>query len=268
MHTAWNDLPGSVRRAVVARTGPVRSVTPAGAGATCRLAATLQTGSGVVFVKGILVGDRLAWTLRNEIRVNPHLPGIAPRLLWHVEQDGWLVAGFEHVAGRHADLRPGSADLSAVAAVLAGLAAAPRPGLPVRPFAARWSGLIDSWHVAGSTLAHTDMSRRNWLIGDGGARLVDWATPAVGPAWLDTAFTVVRLVRYGHSPADAEGWAGQIPAFSAASGESLTRFAGALADMWQRQQDRAPAAHRGLLVDAARAWCRYRSGRSAVLMSG
>ncbi|WP_405099626.1 hypothetical protein [Micromonospora sp. NBC_01412] len=180
MHTAWDDLPDAAHRAVVAHTGAVRSVSPTGAGASCRFAATLHTDTGLAFCKGIPITDRLAWTLRNEARVNPHLPGIAPALLWHVEQAGWLLAGFEHVPGRHADLRPGSPDLPAVAGVLAALASSPPPTFPVRPLTARWAGLIDPEHIAGGTLAHTDMSRRNWLVHDGAARLVDWAAPAVG----------------------------------------------------------------------------------------
>ncbi|MFI1194166.1 hypothetical protein ACH4T9_13025 [Micromonospora sp. NPDC020750] len=268
MHTRWDDLPDTARRAVVAHTGAVGQVIPAGAGATCSFAATLHTGSDLVFCKGLPVTDRLAWTLRNEIRVNPHLPGIAPALRWQVEQDGWLLAGFEHVVGRHADLRPGSPDLPAVAAVLAGLAAAPPPAFPVRPFAARWEHLIDPAHVDGRTLAHTDMSRRNWLVNPGGARLVDWATPALGPAWLDTAFTAVRLIRYGHTPAAAEQWAAQIPVWSTAPDGSLSAFAATLARVWQRQQDRSPAAHRPPLIGAARAWCRHRAGRAAALVAG
>ncbi|MER7166802.1 hypothetical protein ABT336_12160 [Micromonospora sp. NPDC000207] len=239
-------------------------MTPADAGATCRLAATLHTPTGRVFCKGLPVNDRLAWTLRNEIRVNPHLPGIAPALLWHVEQGGWLLAGFEHIPGWHADLRPGSPDLPHLAATLTALATAPAPAFLVRPFTARWAGLIDPEHVAGETLAHTDMSRRNWLISGHGARLVDWATPAVGPPWLDTAMTVVRLVRYGHSPSDAETWAQQIPAWATAADEALTSFTDALTRMWQRQQNQAPAAHRAALIDAARTWHLHRTRRPAL----
>jgi hypothetical protein len=38
---------------------------------------------------------------------------MVPRLRWHLEVEGWLVAGFDRVAGRHIDLTPGSAGLPA-----------------------------------------------------------------------------------------------------------------------------------------------------------
>ena len=58
----------------------------------------------------------MGWMHRNESKINPYLPAQMPRLHWQVEASGWLMLGFEYVAGRHPDLSPGSPDLSSVAA--------------------------------------------------------------------------------------------------------------------------------------------------------
>lgn len=70
---------------------------------------------------------------RTEAQVNPWLPAIAPRLLWQVEQAGWLLLGFEHVTGQHANLSPGSPDLPLIADTVSALASelTPCPPVPV-----------------------------------------------------------------------------------------------------------------------------------------
>jgi hypothetical protein len=38
-----------------------------------------------------------------EAKINPWVLQVTPRLLWHLQANGWDVLGFEHVEGRHAD---------------------------------------------------------------------------------------------------------------------------------------------------------------------
>ncbi|MFF0254284.1 hypothetical protein ACFYPW_17480 [Micromonospora zamorensis] len=263
----WNELPEAVRGDVERHTGPIRSAETIPTGASCDVAVTLDTAAGRVFCKGGETGSSAAWLYRNEARVNPWLPDAAPRLLWVVERDGWLLLGFEHVAGRHPDLAPDSPDLPLLAALLTELSVqlTPCPPVAVRPFADRWQTLLAPELVDGDTLLHTDMTPRNFLVPEGRAlsamrvRLVDWSGPARGASWIDTALLVLRLVRAGNTPAAAEAWALQIPAYAAASEQAVTGFADALVLLWQRKQFAAPAPHHGPLLDAAHRWAAYRT---------
>ncbi|MEU5780389.1 hypothetical protein [Micromonospora lupini] len=229
------------------------------------MAVTLDTAGGRFFCKGGETSSPKAWLYRNEVRVNPWLPKAAPRLLWTVERDGWLLLGFQHVAGRHPDLAPGSPDLPLLATLLTELNSqvTPCPPVALRPFADRWQTLVDPELVDGDTLLHTDMTPRNFLVRQrpGAAaevRLVDWSSPARGAAWIDAAFLLLRLVRAGHTPAAAEAWAAQIPAYAVAPGKSVTGFADGLVRLWQRKHLAGPAPHHGPLLDAAQRWSAYR----------
>lgn len=256
----WEELPDRVRDEVSRHVGPTRSAVTVPSGAYCDLAVTLDTAAGRFFCKGCQVDGPTDWLHRNEARVNRWLPPAAPRLRWTVEQSGWLLLGFDHVPGRHPDLAPGSPDLAPLADLLAGLAhtLTPAPPVPIQRFTYRWRDLIAPELVDGDTLLHTDMTPRNFLLGDR-LHLVDWSSPARGAAWIDAAFVVLRLVRAGHEPVDAEMWAAQIPAFAAAPGDSVTAFAAALVRLWERKQRTAPGPHHGPLLAAARRWSAYRS---------
>lgn len=105
---AWAELPTQVRGEVERHTGVVVDESPAPAGRHSEFSSTLRTPAGRVFVKGITTDNPGVWAHRHEAAVNPRLPAIAPRLLWTVEAAGWLLLGYEHVDGRHADLSPGS----------------------------------------------------------------------------------------------------------------------------------------------------------------
>ncbi|MGW0212795.1 hypothetical protein ACWDXH_00200 [Micromonospora chokoriensis] len=262
----WHELPESVRTEIERHTGRVNSVATIPTGASCDVAVTLDTATGRVFCKGGNADSPSAWLYRNEARVNPWLPEVAPRLLWTVERDGWLLLGFEHVAGRHPDLAPGSPDLPLLAVLLSELSGqlTPCPPPAVRPFADRWHSLIDPELVDGDTLLHTDMTPRNFLVSEQQAgstariRLVDWSSPAHGAAWIDTAFLLLRLVRAGHTPSAAEAWAVQIPAYASAPEHAVTGFTEALVRLWLGKQLAAPAPHHGPLLDAAQRWAAYR----------
>ncbi len=279
----WHDLPERVRRAVEAHTGPVLKAESAEAGRNSELAATLWGADGAVFCKGVTADSSRAAMHRNELRIGPYLPpDLAPALLWHVEAEGWLVLGFEHVDGRHADLSPGSPDLPLVgdAVTRIGVTAAPPTEIARRPMAAQWAraieseraagppehaapwsaanaGLITAWAVrapdlmGGSALVHSDLNPANLMISEH-ARVIDWAWWRTGASWIDSAFLVVRLIAEGHRPDQAEAWAAQIGGFAEAPNDAVTAFAASVLRLWER---RFPGTGP---TDAARQWVRYR----------
>lgn len=259
----WHELPPSVRAEVQRHTGPILRATPVEAGSISDFAAMLLTRRGRFFCKGAVADNPLGWMHRNEARINPYLPAQMPRLHWQIEADGWLLLGFEYVEGRHPDLSPGSPDLLAMAATLSTMASAltPCPVPKVQAATARWADRVAPEAVDGQTLAHTDVTPHNFLIHAGGVTVVDWSMPCRGAAWIDTALMVVRLVRAGHSPDQAEAWADQIPVWSTARPEAIDAFAAGVAALGRdRQQQRPAVIHLGPLADAAASWNHYRTG--------
>lgn len=196
---SWEGLPDGVRHAVESQCGPVAQAIDAPAG-TARM-------------------------LDDEARLNPFLPDAAPQLLWQTEADSWRVNIFEHIDGRHADLAPGSGDLPRIAVTVTSLAC-DSSDTPIQPVEHRWRCPVwhtylndpppdlDSWardnldqlatieatagdHLNGDALLHTDLVPTNFLIDDR-VRVVDWAWPARGAPWTDTALLVIRLIDAGH----------------------------------------------------------------------
>ena len=124
----------------------------------------------------------------------------------------------------------------------------------------RWAGHVVPEAVDGQTLVHTDVTPHNFMIHASGVAVVDWSMPCRGPAWIDTALMMVRLIRAGHSPAQAEAWASQISVWSAARPEAVDAFAAGVAALSRdRQQQRPSATHVGPLADAADSWSNYRN---------
>lgn len=293
---SWADLPVRVRAEVERHCGAVlgESVAPAGRNSefamTLRVAGGQSVAAGSLFIKGITSGRAEVRAHRHEAYVNSRLPDLAPRLLWTVEVDGWLLLGFEHIQGRHADLAPGSPDLrlvvEAVGALAEGLGhVAGAPGL-----AAQWSRLaawrrlrhdppvdLDPWSranldrfvdwergavdaVTGTSLAHTDLHSLNLLVGGGRLRVVDWAWSRHAQPWVDTGFLILRLIESGHSPAEAEQWAKEIGVWAEAPEDDRTAFAVAVLGIWEFLQRDSPLPHRAGLTVAARRWVRHRPG--------
>jgi hypothetical protein len=257
----WHELPPSVRLATERGIGQVVHVQPVATGSVTDLAAVLHAGSGRYFCKGIETSNPRAWMHRNEARLNAHLPPGVPSLRLEVEQDGWLLLFFDHVDGRHPDLSPGSPDLPALAEALAEMAASltPCPLPQVQPATARWAGRIDPSLIDGDTLAHTDMTPRNFLIRGSGMSIVDWSTPCRGAGWLDTALMLIRLVRAGHTVAQAETWAAAVPVWNSAPPAALDGFAVALARLRRERARQSSAEHLAELAKAAVDWAQHRS---------
>ncbi|WP_157855883.1 phosphotransferase [Streptomyces aureocirculatus] len=227
-----------------------------------RLACTVHARSGRLFVKGTQLDDPSAWVYRHEAQVTRHAP-LAPRLLWEVEADGWLLVGYEYVDGRHSDLAPGSPDVGSLVRTLTAVSEVPWPEtLRKKPLHTRWADFLPDGvptGLQGRSLSHTDMSPLNMLISaDGRLRLLDWALACPAPAWADTAFAVLRLISSGHSPEQAEAVARQVPAYRHADPSDVGTFAHAVLVAWESMERTDPLPHRAALTTAARSWATYR----------
>lgn len=288
----WDQLPDQVRTAVVRHCGAVLDESAAPAGRNSEFSATLRVAGGDVdrvFVKGITTDNPGVRAHRHEAYVNPRLPDLAPRLLWTVECAGWVLLGFENVAGSHADLSPASPDLPLVADAARILAATltPSPVQDPPQLAAQWARLaawrrlrhdppadLHPWShanlnrfvawerlavaaVDGASLAHTDLHSLNMLAGRG-LRVVDWAWSRTAAPWLDTGFLILRLIEAGHTPTEAERWAAGIKVWAGVPDEARTAFAVAVLGIWEFLQRDQPLPHRERLTDAARRWARHR----------
>ncbi|MFF5128277.1 phosphotransferase family protein [Streptomyces syringium] len=236
--THWNDLPRPLRAAVEARTGPVVAVGAVPHGLNCATATNLTTAHGSTFVKGVPLCDTEACAAQRwEAAVNPYVLGVGPRLRWRIAVGGWELLGFEHVEGRHADLSPGSADLLLVAEMLrtAQTVRAPRHAAVPR-FADRWTRFLGPGELRlldGETLLHTDTHPHNLMVTDDRAYLVDWATPALGPAWVDVAYTAVRLLEADCVPEDVRKWAAGFDCWTSADPRAVAAFVSANCRQWE-----------------------------------
>ncbi|MDT0450757.1 phosphotransferase [Streptomyces hesseae] len=239
----WHDLPRPVRAAVEERTGPIATARAVPGGLNCAMAAALTAADGTAtFVKGTPLTNTAARTgQRWEAAVNPYTRDLGPRLLWRVVTAGWDLLGFEYVGGaRHADLSAKSADLDLVAEALrtAYHLPPPPPHLRVPSFAGRWAGFLETGELPllhGRTLLHTDTHPHNLLVTADRAHLVDWAMPALGPAWVDVANTAVRLMEADCPPETALTWAadaGFTACWKTAGAPALRAFVAANCRAW------------------------------------
>ncbi|MCE7081353.1 aminoglycoside phosphotransferase [Streptomyces sp. ST2-7A] len=259
---AFQELPPAVIAAVEKRTGPILKVEPANEGFNSEVAARVFTETESCFIKGMRADHRRIWTQRREAEVNQFLTGLTPELLWHTEEAGWNLLGFELLEGHHADYSPGSPDLPKVADLLRRLGEIPCPEIELRQAEQRLEGYAasakDLDFFAGNALLHTDLNNANVLVDDS-ARLVDWAWATRGAPWLDAGYWVIWLMAAGgHTPDSAEQWASHVPAWSAAPSAGVTAFAVANAAMWQEIGGEDPDPWTARLVTAARNWATYR----------
>lgn len=297
------DLPAAARAELESHLGaPVTGEDSQSGGYTPGIASRLVLEDGQrAFLKAIPAGDELADTYRAEAAVAQSLPTAtpAPRLWWAGVVDGWLLAVFDDVDGRHPSISPGSPDLPAVVAAITTLGheltPCPHDGAPTAR--AEWEPLLHGWRslaaqppadldpwsakhlaelaeleplcltaMAGDTLLHTDLRPDNLMIshGDGQVVVIDWAWPARGAAWVDVAFLVPQLILAGHSPQAAEEMLEQMPAWRGADQQVLTSFAVALTGLWETQW-RADTRedlrrYHVAAANAGRAWAAYRTG--------
>lgn len=240
----WFDLPESVRTAVEQASGPVVKAEAATEGLNSHLAAVLYTASGSLFLKGIRTDHPAVIAQRREAAINPHVRTVTPELLWQAEVDGWDLLAFEAVEGRHADYTPGSSDLPKVVDMLTELGRIRAPKLPLRVAEERWAEHVDDPAslelLAGDTLLHTDISPYNVLITCGPARIIDWAWPTKGAAFIDPCYFAIRLMAAGHAAQEAESWAARVPAWREAPREAIDAFVSISARMWSEIAAGAP----------------------------
>lgn len=89
--------------------------------------------------------------------------------------------------------------------------------------------------------------------------MIDWAWPTQGPAWVDPAAWVVRLIDAGHTPAQAEVWATHLPTWRDAPPVAVAAFALANTALWNdiAVQDPGAGWKRRMAVSARR-WSEHR----------
>lgn len=290
MRRTWNELPAEVRAAIERETGPVKRVQIPTAGRNSDFSATLHLADGVVFCKGIAdaAGPR-GRMHRHEADINPWLPPLAPRLRWRTETAGWLLLGFEHVTGQHANLAPHSPDLPVIAEAVTILARAlANTGADAPHLVDQWARLaawrrlakttpddlderarrdldqMMEWEAqaidlaAGNSLLHTDLHALNILVDGGQARVIDWAWSRRGSAAVDVAFLVIRLIVAGHTATEAEQWANTIPLWRSTPDTTRTAFAVAIWGIWEFLERDQPLPVRPPLTAAARTWAHHR----------
>ncbi|MFZ3470402.1 phosphotransferase [Streptomyces sp. 2.9] len=249
------EIPADVLDLIETQTGPVLTYETVSGGLNSAVAARVRTADTTVFVKGLRSDHRRVWTQQREADINPSVRHLAPAVLWHAQEAGWDLLGFEDIDGQHADYTPGSPDLPLVVSAMARLSSITAPGIVLKSMPDRVKSHSDCPELfAGTTLLHTDWFPTNVLVTGDRAALVDWAWASRGAAWIDPALWAVWLVKSGHTPEAAEGWAARVPAWNTAPACAVTAFAKATVSVWE---EIAEGEREGWVLDilrAARSW--------------
>lgn len=226
----WETLPPEFAAAVQEVTGPVARA-QSSPRRVAGLAVGMEAGKGRFFLKAVEAAGPAYSALERECRITATMPAgrvPAPALVDAVDAGGWAGLLFEYAPGRDANLSPGSADVPAVAAMLATLSRIPAwPELPPLqddiPVLMETAKIADSLPDAfqraladtlsrfspedlkGDRLVHYDLSPQNIRVnGPGEVALVDWESACAGPEWADSVMAMMLLVMDGHSPSAAE----------------------------------------------------------------
>ncbi|MCW2929125.1 MAG: hypothetical protein JWM19_87 [Actinomycetia bacterium] len=244
------------------QTGPISAVTELSEGRNSEISVIVHAGSERTFVKGRRAGHRWAWTQERERIINPLVRHVSATLKWSAASDDWNLLGFECIPGDHADYSPGSPDIPKVINALLHLQHIACPeGIEVKRAEDRWAAYTKTPELlAGTSLLHTEWTPGNVLVADR-ARLVDWAWPTRGAAWIDPACLAVWLTASGHTPRSAESWAAGIPSWQAASPTALDEFARIQALMWEGIAADSPEDWTTNLARASRQYATHRESR-------
>ncbi|GAA2470415.1 phosphotransferase [Winogradskya humida] len=255
MRIDWTELPQAVTTEVADRIGGLR-VTPATTGDHAEIAATVTGTSGKVFVKAAHT-DFGVRSLRFELRVSEAVSGShSPAIEWTFEAAGWLVVGFEHCEGPHADLSPGSPDLELLGDALSVLSQAPAPDVSLFSPKARLG--FEHPAMAGETLVHTDLGPANLIVTPNGLRIVDWAMAAKAAPWVELAMLMPWLISAGHTPGQAEQWLVRQSAWQLTDPEVLDYFATKNAEKWATKSAGTTMAWMHDLATWTSEWAAYR----------
>ncbi|MGW4469427.1 phosphotransferase family protein [Nonomuraea sp. NPDC004354] len=285
----WEQLPATVRTEVQDVVGLVLKSEAAHQGLMPGIAATLYTeDGGKAFLKAVPLDSPAAHLYERERWAGTILPAgaPAPRMTWSGDDNGWIAMLFEHLAGRRADLSPGSADVPAVLATLSKLATlkAPEQGAPLVadnvefllakgrhlmakpshevPDQAMYTAAIEGFDVAalaGGALLHYDLHAGNLMVTAEGARVIDWGFAAGGAPWVDAVMLAPRLVEAGHTPAQAEELLA--PAWASAPERAVTGLAAlwTLFRLYKAMYVEEGREFRSRAVSAGCAWVEYRT---------
>ena len=258
----WPELPEPVRARVEERLGePVLGWDTHDSGYSPGPALTLVTPTDRVFVKAADVAAHpvAAMLHRREAEVASVLPADlpTPALRWVLDDDQWVVVGFDAVDGRPPNVPWVDEEVRAVARLVDVLAGVEAPEL--RPLDADgtfngWEKLAggaspeldsyDPWAIrnldrlarieqtwteaaAGTTLVHGDLRGDNVLLSDGEALAIDWPYASRGAAFCDLVGWLPSL-RLEGGP-DPEEMLRSTAVGRSADQEAVTTYAVALA---------------------------------------
>lgn len=260
----WEDLDTTLTDAISVRTGPIVAGQSVTAGKNSPLAAVLQTRDGAVFVKGLPSDHRMVVTQAREAATAPLVSGISPQLLWHFDEAGWNVLGYEYVNGRSADYRPGSTDIDLIVGLMGSLSTIKIPAGPGpwKSIQTRLQTYIDdpadAAALAGQALTHTDWMPDNIIVSRGRGWLIDWAWATPAQSWIDPASWAIKLIAHGHTITAAEDIATRIPSYGAADPAHIAAFARANVNLWNEIERDHPIPWTITMASAARAWAQHR----------
>jgi hypothetical protein len=256
MRREWAALPEAVVTEIAEHVGGIIDVRPALTGNHAEIASSVVGTSGMVFVKAATT--RLSvQTLRYELAATGAVDRFPPAILWHFERDGWLVVGAELLDGPHLDLSPGSPDLDLLQVTLKALQGRPvPPGTWFTPPGRLGFALPE---MQGRTLVHSDLNPTNLIVTANGVRVVDWAWTTEAAEWVELALLVQWLIGSGHSPAQAEEWLGQFPAWTSVGRDALDAFAAMNAAKWQVKAEQSADGWVHDLASWTCAWAKHRS---------
>lgn len=257
MRIDWTALPEVVTAEIAERVGGAH-VTPASSGDHAEIAATVAGENTKVFVKAAC-SEHGVRSLHYELLVSRAVDWpYSPAVEWSFEADGWLVVGFEHLDGPHADLAPGSRDLDLLAAVVEDLGRTLAPGPTWFTPATRlgfWNPAMD-----GEMLVHSDLNPANLIVTANGVRVVDWAYATKGAPWVELALLAPWLVGSAHSPEQADKWLNQFPAWCSTDPAALDDLASRNAGKWSAKAFESAEKWVCDLAEWTGAWAAYRRG--------
>ncbi|MFH9554677.1 hypothetical protein [Streptomyces sp. NPDC017435] len=109
-------------------------------------------------------------------------------------------------------------------------------GVDLKTAPQRWADYTmsteDAGLFAGEILLHTDFAADNVLIDGERARIIDWAWPTRGAAFIDPFVLAVRMMEAGQTADDAITWVSRLPAWREAPAEAVEAFAAPTTHMW------------------------------------
>jgi Ser/Thr protein kinase RdoA (MazF antagonist) len=164
------------------------------------------------------------------------------------------------VDGHHADYTPGSPDLPLVETALTELQGITAPaGVDINLAVDRWAQYAPPGtlrHFDGEALLHTDLTPDNVLIANSRARLVDWAWPTRGAAWIDPGALALRLMAAGHTAETAVTFTERFPSWRDATPEALAALGAATASLWREIAEQDESEWKRAMADQAAALAR------------